>query len=410
MSTVHYFILSLLAFLVTACGSPECKMEVTHIRGNFWGGLTKHDVSTQKELEAFRGQTHIDGHLRICASDDIEDLSALSELESVDGNLVIYDNSHLSSIEGLRSLESVSRGIFVIHNPELTLIDSFDALHTTSDFANRGAGITIGGNLNLKQVSGFRELRSARLAITSNENLESIDIGSNSTGVALIVQANPALKSIRWVVDEPSDSEAMEIGELRIEEERLETIELDPRFQTIHDLTLAIPTANFPTLEFLSGLVSLGEGMIIALSKDQSEAASISLAGLDSLELIEIGVWLRGSFSGFEHLNTLKSGGVGFRECPQKNASFLEPLISIVNSGDGPYRIWFRECSNLADISALLAISPEANVEVSAYHNPRLPQCQVDAIWSHLYGEDSEYLAADYGNGTALDDPYGDCD
>jgi hypothetical protein len=324
----------------------------------------------------------------------------------VDGNLVIYDNSHLSSLEGLGSLQSVSRGIYVVENPELTLIDSFDALNTTSDFGNTGAGINIGRNPNLKQVSGFRELSNAQLSIGENDNLQSIDIGPNGIGVALIVGANPALKSIRWVADETNNSEAMEIGAIRIEEERLERIELDPRFQTINELTLAIPAANFTNLEFLDGLVSLGAGLIVPLSKDQSDASSMSLAGLDSLEFIEDALW----FMGFEHMSSWKSGLIGFRECPQTDASFLESLIPIINSGDGPYRIWFRECSNLADISALLAISPEANVEVSAYHNPRLPQCQVDAIWSHLYGEDSEYLAADYGNGTALDDPYGDCD
>jgi len=151
-------------------------------------------LHTQAQVDSFAG-SFISGHLVIEGS-DIDDLTALSTLDSVGGDLLIYWNESLTNLDGLNHLTSVGGSLNVgisvgsetfpesyevyLGNPELTNLDGLSSL-TSVD-----SGLYILSNDALINLDGLRNLTSVGdyLAIKENSAL------SDFCGLYMLLSTN----------------------------------------------------------------------------------------------------------------------------------------------------------------------------------------------------------------------------
>lgn len=82
-------------------------------------------ISSQADLQAYAGMNcfRIRGHLFIQNTTDINDLSALSGLQSVSGYLAISDNTELKSATAIEDLRHVGQGLVVEGNHKLERVE-----------------------------------------------------------------------------------------------------------------------------------------------------------------------------------------------------------------------------------------------------------------------------------------------
>ncbi|GAA3568127.1 hypothetical protein [Snuella lapsa] len=82
----------------------------------------------------------------------LEDISALSNIESIGGTLIIYNNGNLTSLTGLESLESVGRHLVIANNDNLNSLNGLESLKTV------GQNLEINDNGNLSNLCALQPL------------------------------------------------------------------------------------------------------------------------------------------------------------------------------------------------------------------------------------------------------------
>ena len=159
--------------LSTACEPLACQGRVTdNIRsvtvddlpalsprcpdGDFEGDV---DVTTQAELDTLAGCNTVRGAIIIHDSDDIVDLSALSDLQRLDnGYLLALGNAALTTMN-LPKLSNLDDGFTAIDNPELTQV-------TLPELPNIEGDLTLRNNPKLAQVA-FPKVRRVQTSIAT---------------------------------------------------------------------------------------------------------------------------------------------------------------------------------------------------------------------------------------------------
>ena len=153
-------------------------------------------ISSNIDLELYRGVTIITDELRIVDFIEQPDFSVFDCLKTIGTNFYIQNNSLTDVVSGFNALTSVG-GTFIIQtNSSLTgtSISGFNALSSV------GGNFAITNNSSLTSVSGFSAFTSVGIvfAITSNSSLTSVS-GFNalsSVGSSFLIQNNAVLMTI----------------------------------------------------------------------------------------------------------------------------------------------------------------------------------------------------------------------
>lgn len=82
----------------------------------------------------------------------LNDISALSNIESLNGTFMIYNNDNLNNLNGLESLEFVGRHLIIANNDNLNSLNGLESLKTV------GQNLEIYGNGNLSNLCDLQSL------------------------------------------------------------------------------------------------------------------------------------------------------------------------------------------------------------------------------------------------------------
>ena len=135
------------------------------------------EFTTQAQVNAFdQGCTVIDGQLTI-RGDDIQNLTALSNVEQVDA-LKVFLTTKLANLSGLDALQTVTQCILFQENENLTSLTGLEKLSRIGGEPNEGTGclglgLFVHWNPQLRDLDGLKVLSSITgdLSIWNNDNL-----------------------------------------------------------------------------------------------------------------------------------------------------------------------------------------------------------------------------------------------
>lgn len=378
----------------------------------------------QADIDAFIAQypgcKNIQKNVFITSSDDIVDLSGLTQVKSIRLQLFIRGNQALTSLQGLDSLSFIGAELVIENNPSLQNLQGLGNLKTVSrdcmiesnpalsSLQGLDALETIGGNLwlfwddALTDLNGLGNLHSIgeSLLIKANDNLRDFSgIGAlDSLGGSLEVASNPELIDFTGLEN------------LRRIDEYLMVVE-NPKLFNLQGLSgLAyigkrLVLLNNPRIQNFRGLDNLeqiGDGLLILRNQQLKNCQ-----GLEALE--EIGGYGL-SISNNENLNQL-SGFESLREinflnvetCPQLiDLEGFESLIRIYGgiqirgnqkleslrgleyllSGSVHNFLAITQNQALSDISSLERIIQTDTISIQ--YNPSLSQCEIQTVCTQL--------------------------
>ena len=148
-------------------------------------------ITSNIDLELYRGVTIITGELNIEGFNGQPDFSVFDCLKTIGTNFYILNNSLTDVVSGFNALTSVGGTFLIQSNSSLTSVSGFNAL------SNVGGNFIITQNSSLTSVSGFSAFTSVGItfAITNNSSLTSVS-GFNalsSVGSTFLIQNNAAL-------------------------------------------------------------------------------------------------------------------------------------------------------------------------------------------------------------------------
>ena len=134
----------------------------------------ENPITTQAQLEAFRGATDIIGSIFIEGFIGQPDFSVFDCLKTISGDFDIDGNANILTISGFTNLQSVGGYFFIGNNANLESISGFTNLQSVVDFI-------ISNNNKLETISGFTNLTSGT---GINETLTIV--GSTTPGLTII--------------------------------------------------------------------------------------------------------------------------------------------------------------------------------------------------------------------------------
>ena len=134
------------------------------VKGNVFIGWT-----SLSSLEGFHNLHKVGGHLNISWNDYLEDLSALSNIDSLHGDLIIMGQPKLMNLEGFENIAYIRNQVEMTWN-------GFEHLSGFESLRQIDGSVEISFNLNTKEISAFENLESIRnsLQIKWNDGLETI--------------------------------------------------------------------------------------------------------------------------------------------------------------------------------------------------------------------------------------------
>ncbi|WP_422359364.1 hypothetical protein [Reichenbachiella sp.] len=159
------------------------------IRGNVFIGWT-----SLSSLEGLHNLREIGGDLNISWNDDLEDLSAFSNLDSLHEELTIRGQPKLINLEGFQNVTYIGNRVKIAQNG-LKNLSGFESVKQIN------GSIEISHNLNTKEISAFENLESIRysLQIEWNDELETISGFSNLKSIeygSFMVSSNKNLTNL----------------------------------------------------------------------------------------------------------------------------------------------------------------------------------------------------------------------
>ena len=142
-------------------------------------------LTTQAEVDALLGCTHITGSLTIGPSTDIVNLDGLECIESISAGFNLVNNSVLVDMSGLTNLTTVGNQISILNNPLLVTVDLEDingSLGGSLEVQNNNGLVTLLGPTNLTTI-GTNPFIAQDLFITGNPVLANITGFENLTSI-----------------------------------------------------------------------------------------------------------------------------------------------------------------------------------------------------------------------------------
>lgn len=330
--------------------------------------------TTQEELDQFAidypNCNKINGKVEIFDT-QVNNLLALTQVDTILNDLVIRKNPNLKTLEGLQNVNFVGGKLHVIS------CDSLEHIQHLSNVDTIGWALFIVDNASIIDLQGLESIEhlNQELLVNQNENLESLEGLHNliSTGRDVNVQLNPklsnlnGLRSLRYIYDGISQFECESVTSLAgldsLEQVSSLWIESTPIFNleglgnlsTINGLSFLINGCN--SLESLEGLHSLTEinadfGIFFTPFLDNVDA-------LDKITFIEGDVKF-GSNLTLENLDGLHS-------------------VTQING-----EIQIAICPNLHSLHGLRNIDTSGITEITIIENPELNFCSVKSICDFL--------------------------
>ncbi|QTD39098.1 hypothetical protein JL193_07590 [Polaribacter batillariae] len=148
-------------FLIISCSSSDNSMElITDLEGDL-------EIRSLKDLEdpIIKGYKTIHGNLIINYTNEVEDLSALENLEIINGGILIRYNDNLKSLRGLEKITKLNF-LEIEHNLEL---NSLNGLENLTNISN---SLRIAENRKLETLNSLNSLTDIGVQFfLSNNNL-----------------------------------------------------------------------------------------------------------------------------------------------------------------------------------------------------------------------------------------------
>ena len=153
-------------FLIISCSSSDNDTElISHFDGTL-------KIRSLQDLEdpTIKGYKTINGNLIINYLDEVEDLTALENLEIINGGICIRYNDHLKSLKGLENITELDF-LRIEYNPELLSLSGFENL---TSIAN---ALIINQNRKLKTLNALSSLTNigTKFYLTKNDVLTSLN-------------------------------------------------------------------------------------------------------------------------------------------------------------------------------------------------------------------------------------------
>ncbi len=175
-------------FLIISCSSDDNIEFITHLDGNL-------EIRSLKDLEdpIIKGYKTINGNLIISYTDEVENLTALENLEVINGGILIRyndnlkslhglenitkldfleieNNLELASLNGLENLINISKSLRIAENSKL---ESLNSLNSLTDI---GAQFFLSDNNLLTNLNGLNNLKQIpQIIILNNLNLTTLN-------------------------------------------------------------------------------------------------------------------------------------------------------------------------------------------------------------------------------------------
>ncbi|MFK7924852.1 MAG: T9SS type A sorting domain-containing protein [Bacteroidia bacterium] len=378
----------------------------------------------QADIDAFKTQypncKNLKENLFITSSDDIVDLSGLTQIRTIRLQLFIRGNDALISLNGLDSLFQIGTELVIENNPVLQSLQGLGNLKTVgsdcmiesnpvlSSLQGLDALESIGGNLwlfgddALSDLSGLGSLQDIgeSLLVKSNKNLRDFSgIGAlDSLGGSLDIADNPEL------IDFTGLESLRQIDEflMLIENPKLFNMQGLNGLASIGRRLALLNSHSIQSFSGLDNLTQIGDGLLIWRNQQLKNCL-----GLEALE--EIGGYGL-SISNNENLNQL-SGFTSLREinfltietCPQlidlqgfesliringglqiQNNQNLESFrgLEYLLSGSLNNFLAITQNPTLSDISSLERIIQTDTISIQ--YNPSLSQCEIQTVCNQL--------------------------
>jgi hypothetical protein len=216
----------LLAIITLVCLTISCSSNddgTNELATNLEGNLEIRSLSDLQDPD-IQGYKTINGNLIINYADDIEDLSALENLEVVNGGIFIRYNDNLKSLQGLENITELDF-LEIEYNLELTSLsgldnlvsisnnlaiqnnDSLETLSSLNNLTHIGNQFTLFYNFTLTNLNGLENLESvSQFLILNNANLETLDgldgiTFSNHLGITLNDSLNDYCSLVQFAQD-----------------------------------------------------------------------------------------------------------------------------------------------------------------------------------------------------------------
>ena len=335
------------------------------------------NIENNYNLQNLNGLNNISGlaRLSIIENHSLQNINGLSNSITSLSYLEIRENNSLQNLNGLNSITYLNNAFVRIeYNP---LIQDIGLSNVTS---NVGI-IEIVGNQNLQGLTGLSSSINhiGRLVISTNNNIETINLNSVTTIYELSVESNMALETINL-------SGTSTLGILNIyHNQNLQNLNLNPSLTTLGTLNIR-RNNSLTSLSSLSNITNINGSLHIGHNQSLT-----TFQGLESLTTI-------GGSLAIESNNNLE------------NLNELSSLNAV--GGD----ILIRENAELTDILGLQNIDPEtisSNNENYYYyfdnyhayqggliivHNPVLMACNLSNFCAYLANPTTTHPRSIWGN------------
>lgn len=195
-------------FLIISCSSSDDNPEfITHLDGNL-------EIRSLKDLEdpIIKGYKTINGNLIINYTDEVEDLSALENLEIINGGILIRYNDNLKSLHGLEkitkldfleieynleliSLNGLGNLINISNNLRIAENRKLETLNSLNSLADIGVQFFLSNNNLLTNLNGLENLKQIpQIIILNNLNLISVNgLGGITSSANIGILSNDSL-------------------------------------------------------------------------------------------------------------------------------------------------------------------------------------------------------------------------
>lgn len=246
------------------------------------GALFIGTVNTLADLTGLNNVTSIGNNLEISHNQDLTSLTGLEGLTFIGGNLLIENNPLLTSLLGLNNLSYIGQDLIVSENSYLVSLTGLDNIRSI------GGDLGISTNSVLVSLAALEHLVviPGDLSFFENPNLSSLNglEGLTSVGGHLSIMYNYALPSLTKLEGLNSVGESFTIAG----NHKLSNLTGLEGLTSIGGDTYIAVNSMLTSLTGLEGLTSVGESLHV-----DNNGSLVSLTGLDNINagsLINIGI------------------------------------------------------------------------------------------------------------------------
>jgi hypothetical protein len=227
-------------------------------------------IRNNPELTSLGGLSNlssIDIELTIENNDALTDLSGLGNLSNIGGWFSVFNNQNLTSFDGLGPVPTLGSYLFITFNPSLTNISELSDLTDINGFVQINNNNSLTSLDGLQNVTAIGPVGNGYVYIASNNSLASIDAFNSTTSVTgnFEIEDNPSLVELNGF------GSLSTVGGVFI-------IEDNPLLTDIDDFSSLTSIGSLMTISGNSALTSL-----LGLTSDFSIGSTLSITSNPSL-------------------------------------------------------------------------------------------------------------------------------